>query len=159
LPEHQYVNLDTTLPFTFLYSRFASCSFTSKENFQYWIDLDYPSLHATLKMSYRPIKHDLRELAMDEEKRLSFHIQQGKADDVIFDYVNDPQNEVYGRIYQLTGKDVATPLQFWVSDSITHFLRASLYFNFTPNNDSLQPVIDYLHEDILQIVNTLKWKE
>lgn len=105
------------------------------------------------------VNQDLRELVMDEEKRISFHIQQGKADDVIFDYVDDPENKIYGRIYQLAGKEVATPLQFWMSDSSTHFLRASLYFNFTPNNDSLRPVIDYLHEDLLQIINTLEWKE
>ena len=53
---------------------------------------------------------------------------------------------------------MATPLQFWMTDSAHHFLRATLYFNFTPNNDSLQPVIEYLRDDALHLVNTFAWK-
>jgi len=37
-------------------------------------------------------------------------------------------------------------------------LRSSLYFDFTPNNDSLQPVIQYLREDMMQMINTFEWK-
>jgi gliding motility-associated lipoprotein GldD len=65
---------------------------------------------------------------------------------------------MFGQIYDIEGSDVATPFQFWVSDSSYHFLRGSLYFNFPPNNDSIQPVIDYLRNDLLQLVNTLQWR-
>ena len=40
-----------------------------------------------------------------------------------------------GMMYVLRGP-VAAPIQFFVTDSTTHFLRGSLYFNHAPNPDS-----------------------
>jgi len=54
---------------------------------------------------------------------------------------------------------VATPLQFYLTDSTRNFVRGSLYFNFIPNNDSMRPVINYLKEDVKHIISTFEWKE
>lgn len=159
LPPHHYQMLDTILPFRFAYSKEAVHAFEPKEEGKYWINVDYPSLKATLNMTYFPLyNNNLRELALDEQKMVNFHIEHGKADDVQLNYINDPAHKVYGTWYDLYGKWVATPLQFWVSDSSSHYLRASLYFNFAPDNDSLQPVIQYLREDVLELINTFSWK-
>jgi len=53
---------------------------------------------------------------------------------------------------------VATPISFWLTDSSNHYLRGALYFNNPPNNDSLQPVIEYIREDILEMINGFEWK-
>jgi gliding motility-associated lipoprotein GldD len=63
----------------------------------------------------------------------------------------------FGMIYDLKG-DVASAVQFYVTDSTTHFLRGSLYFNAAPNRDSLNPVIDFLREDIVHLIETTQWK-
>lgn len=158
LPEHQYQVWDSVLPFSFVYSKWAECDFEVKGDGKYWVNVAYPTLHATFNMTYFPLNDDLRELAIAEEKMIFFHVDKGKADDIQFYYVSDPEQKVYGRMYDILGKGAATPLQFWVTDSISHYLRASLYFNFPPNNDSLQPVIEYLKDDALELVNTIKWK-
>ena len=44
------------------------------------------------------------------------------------------------------------------ADGTRNFVRGALYFNFLPNNDSMQPVIDYIREDIDQMINTFEWK-
>jgi hypothetical protein len=42
---------------------------------------------------------------------------------------------------------------------VEHFLRASLYFNMAPHNDSLEPVIEGIEKDLKHLVKTLEWKE
>ena len=57
-----------------------------------------------------------------------------------------------------------TPFQFYLTDVDANFLRAALYFNTATRNDSLwnygvlSIIIDYLKEDMIHIINTLKWK-
>jgi len=155
LPEHQYRKFDTLLPFTFEYATAAEIAIETKKN-DYWLTLFYPQLNAMLNMTYMHINHNFKDLVMEQEKFIEFHISQGKADDVAYSFVQD--SALIGKIYDLKGKEVATPIQFWLSDSTIHWLRASLYFNFVPNNDSLQPIIDFLHEDVLHLINTFQWK-
>jgi hypothetical protein len=54
---------------------------------------------------------------------------------------------------------VACPFQFWLTDSVRHYLRSSLYFNCVPENDSLRPVIDYIREDAMAMINSFQWKK
>ena len=37
-------------------------------------------------------------------------------------------------------------------------MRGALYFNTKVANDSLAPAIDYMKKDIMQMINTLQWK-
>jgi hypothetical protein len=41
---------------------------------------------------------------------------------------------------------------------VKHFLRGALYFDATPNEDSLSIVNDFLKKDLQYMINTLKWK-
>ncbi len=158
LPEHHYQTMDTTLPFTFEQSSYSNLSIKPQPDGSRWIDVEYPKLNASLKFTYFPIKHadSLRNLIVKEEKMVEFHYQ--KADDVEYSIIRDPEARIWGQTYDIAGKEVATPFQFWVTDSAHHFLRATLYFNFTPNNDSLQPVIDYLRKDAMHLIETFNWK-
>ena len=56
------------------------------------------------------------------------------------------------------GGNAATAKQFFITDSTKHFLRGALYFDSTPNEDSLSIVNDFLQEDMRHLINTLKWK-
>jgi hypothetical protein len=55
------------------------------------------------------------------------------------------------------GGNAATANQFFVSDSTRHFLRGALYFDTTPNEDSLGIVNQFLQVDMKHLINTLKW--
>lgn len=158
LPDHDYQKFDTILPFTFEQSSHATVKLNKQDNGNYWLDIDYPELNATFKLTYvpMPLTDSLRSLIMKEEKMVKFHYQ--KADDVEYSVIKDEDAHLWGQIYDIEGKEVATPFQFWMTDSAHRFLRGTLYFNFTPNNDSLQPVIDYLRKDAMHIVETFQWK-
>ncbi|MCC8172861.1 MAG: hypothetical protein LIO65_00175 [Odoribacter sp.] len=53
--------------------------------------------------------------------------------------------------------NTASPAQFFVTDSVKHFLRGALYFNERPHNDSLAPVIDYLRKDIEVLMESISF--
>jgi gliding motility-associated lipoprotein GldD len=53
---------------------------------------------------------------------------------------------------------VASPAQFYVTDSVQHFLVGSLYFYAKPNYDSILPAANYLQKDMVQIMETIVWK-
>ncbi len=55
--------------------------------------------------------------------------------------------------------EVPSQVQFVTTDSTNHFLRGALYFNTATENDSLQPVIQYIRKDILHLLNTLTWRK
>ena len=158
LPEHQYQLWDSILPFRFEYSKWADCSYEKKEDETFWMNIHYRTLNANFNITYLPLRNDLRTLVANEEKMLNIHIEYGKVDDIEYYFIEDAQNRVYGKVFDIIGKEVATPMQFWITDSVNYYIRASLYFDFTPNNDSLQPVIQYLKRDAMHLINSLSWK-
>jgi gliding motility-associated lipoprotein GldD len=71
--------------------------------------------------------------------------------------ISNSREKVYGILYDLKG-NTATAVQFYVTDSTRHYLRGSLYFESEPNADSLAPVIDFFRDDVVHLIETLKWK-
>ncbi len=61
-------------------------------------------------------------------------------------------------LYDLKG-NTASAVEFYATDSLRHYLRGSLYFDAEPNADSLAPVIDFFREDIMHLIETLKWNK
>jgi len=53
----------------------------------------------------------------------------------------------------------ASAVQFYLTDSVNHYLRGALYFNVKTNRDSLQPVLDFLRVDIDNFIKTFEWKK
>jgi gliding motility-associated lipoprotein GldD len=61
-------------------------------------------------------------------------------------------------LYEIGG-DAASQSQFYLTDSINHFISGSLYFYAKPNYDSIYPASEYLKRDIKRLMESLKWKE
>ncbi len=64
---------------------------------------------------------------------------------------------MYGILYRIDG-NVASPMQFFLTDSTTHFLRGALYIRATPDIDSLKPVVDFLEKDVVYLIESTKWE-
>ncbi len=120
-----------------------------------WKYVVYPTLHAQLYLTYKPLQNNLASYAEDSRNLVYKHTIKANA---INEMVINTPNNVYGIWYDIGG-NAASNLQFYVSDSVNHFIRGSLYFNAAPEADSLKPVIDFVREDVLKLINTLKWKK
>ena len=69
-----------------------------------------------------------------------------------------PKDRVFGTFFELQG-DVASPFQFYLTDSVSRFVSGVVYLNKAPKYDSLKPSLDYLKVDLNQLVNTFNWNE
>jgi gliding motility-associated lipoprotein GldD len=158
LPPFSYHSLGDTLPYRFEVNTLSQVSpdlgqFSEK----YWLDIDYPSFDASIQITYKPLSNsqkELEEFLNDAFRLTSKH--QVRAYSIEESIIVTPNNKT-GVIAELSG-EVPTPFQFFSTDSTSHFLRAALYFNTATKNDSLAPVIDYLKQDMVHMLNTLEWK-
>ncbi|MEW4923194.1 gliding motility lipoprotein GldD [Algibacter sp. 2305UL17-15] len=124
----------------------------------YGANLEYKPLKATLFLTYKGIHKDktkLKDFLIDAQKLTLEHTK--KADEIpVYPYENK-ERRVYGKLSEVKG-DAASLVQFYVTDSVNHFLTGSLYFNVKPNYDSILPAADYLQKDIQRIIETLEWQ-
>lgn len=157
LPEHTYRLCDTIEKYQFEFPEYAFVTHdVNSPNEKNWINIEFPSFKGSLHISHKEVKGNLNEYLEDAHTMLTKHLP--KANAIRDSLIIDSAREVYGIIYSIEGKGVASPVQFYLTDSTTNYIRGALYFNMYPNNDSLAPVISFLRKDILQFINTLDWK-
>ena len=160
-PNAKYVDADLKLPFTFDKNLLAQ-KITLKEleapTESYGVNLEYPALKGTIFLTYKAINKDeknLRDFLRDAQKFTLEHTK--KADEIPAYPYENKERKVYGMLSEVKG-NVASPAQFYVTDSINHFLTGSLYFYAKPNYDSILPAANYLQKDIKRIMETVTWK-
>lgn len=157
MPERSYKQLDSLFPYKFEYPAYASITNDPHSpNERYWINVDFPRFKGRLHLSYKPVNKDLSTFTEDAHAMVMKHIPKASAIEEI--KIENTGNRVYGLVYDIQGTGAASPYQFYLTDSSKHFVRGALYFNTLPNNDSLAPVIDFLKEDIMHMLETMQWK-
>lgn len=181
LPAHAYTGFDKPgFPYSFEYPVYAriiqdSTYFDASPENPYWINIDFPGLDAKIFLSYKIIggKAIYKIKQKDGNYRDSTGINQfdrmvndafiltNKNDAVatsIKDSVFRTPNHITGVFFRVGG-NAATAKQFFISDTTKHFIRGALYFDATPNADSLRPVQDFLQRDIDHLISTFRWKQ
>jgi gliding motility-associated lipoprotein GldD len=155
LPENNYQYKTFGCPFSFESSKYSQLAFFDKTKSPCWFNIEYPRLNATVHITYKPIENNLREYL--EEARALTYEHQSVASKIDPQIINEPEKNVYGLAYELGG-NVASPYQFYLTDSTDHFLRGSLYFSSKPNADSLKPAMDFIKRDLEHFAETFQWK-
>lgn len=161
-PVKKYRLYDMTgYPYSFEYPVYAniikdSTFFESKAENPWWINIDFPQFGGRVFISYKEIgKHKFDSLVNDAFI-MSYKQHSYKASSIEPVPFRTPNN-IDGIYFTLTG-NTATANQFFLTDSTKHFLRGALYFDATPNEDSLSVVNDFLKKDLQHLINTLKWR-
>lgn len=156
LPDTAYTDFAdqfASYPYTFAIS--CNAVVQPRNDEPYWINIYYPCVDATIHCSYKPVRHNLRELTNDA---LEFVYRNASfANSIPEREYEHPEAKVYGVLFDLEG-NTASSCQFFVTDSVRHFFRASVYCNCPPNADSLAPVYRFLRNDVLKMVETFEWK-
>jgi gliding motility-associated lipoprotein GldD len=156
-PEKSYVKFDTAYPYSFEYPSYAKVLADTRPTSEpFWINIEFPQYQGRIYISYKPVKDNLSKFLEDSRTFVVKHIP--KADAINDSLIFRPEDKVYGLVYYIEGTQAASPCQFFVTDSSQRFLRGALYFNVTPNNDSLAPVISFIRDDIRHLLKTFKWK-
>ena len=156
LPENTYQRFSQAdYPYSFEYSQLAEIRPKQEADERFWIDVYYPRFDARIHCSYKPVEHNLRELSADAQDFVFKHA--GKASAIPEQGYENADQRVFGVYYELHG-NTASPYQFYLTDSTTHFFRAAVYFNCHPNQDSLAPIIDYLGTDVRSLIESFRWQ-
>lgn len=150
-PNAEYNRVNSDCPFTFEISTHSSIYFD--ENC--WAKIEYPQLKATIHLTYKKVNNNLNVILRDLEKLTFEHTI--KADAINSRPYENFEKHVFGKLYNVEG-NVATNLQFSVTDSVKHVLAGALYFYVKPNYDSILPAINYIEKDIKHLVETIEWK-
>jgi gliding motility-associated lipoprotein GldD len=160
-PNHHYRSFDVPgYPYTFDYPVYArivkdSTYFGEPTENPWWINVEFPDFNGRIYISYKEIgKINLDTLIRDAYRLSNKHNTMAYS---IEDTAFVTPNSVHG-VYFTVGGNVATANQFFVTDSVRHFLRGALYFDATPNADSLGIVNNFLLTDLKHLVNTLRWR-
>ena len=157
LPEKSYSKVDTIERYSFECPSYALVTpdpYSPDE--KNWVNIEMPVFKGSIHLTHKPVNGNLGEYLEDVHTMVTKHLQKanGMRDSLI---VND-EHKVYGLFIEMDGKGVATQMQFYLTDSTRNFVRGALYFNFQPDNDSMQPVINFIREDIEHLINTFEWK-
>ncbi|RKS55195.1 protein involved in gliding motility GldD [Gillisia mitskevichiae] len=152
-PAANYVETNLDCPYSFEINSMASIV-RSKGSVPCWINLNYPKLNASVFITYQEVHNNLDSLLMDSQKLPLQHTI--KADFIEGDVYVNPEHKTYGMFYEIDG-DAASQAQFYVTDSVKHFMTGSLYFNQKPNFDSIMPAASYIKSDIKRLMESLKW--
>ena len=129
----------------------------ARDNKSIGITVSYPSLKGTIYLTYKKVSDkNLEPYLLDAQNITQKHTQ--KADAITEQPYIDNLNRVYGMFYEVGG-NAASQSQFYVTDSVNHFVTGSLYFYAKPNYDSIFPASQYLKRDIQHLMETIKWNE
>jgi gliding motility-associated lipoprotein GldD len=181
LPEHKYVPFDKPgFPFSFEYPAYASIIqdstyFDSSPENPYWINIDFPTLNARIFLSYKIVGGQAVYKVKQPDGKYKDSVAINQFDKMVNDAFNltnkneavatsikdslfHTQQNITG-VYFRVGGNAATARQFYVSDTTKNFLRGALYFDATPNSDSLKPVLDFLQVDMDHLISSFRWKD
>ncbi len=180
MPERSYQKFEREgFPYTFEYPTYAkiiqdSTYFDASPENPYWINVDFPEFNGRVFLSYKIIggqahykvknangayKDSIGINQFDRMVNDAFNLtnKNDVAATSIRDSVIHTTNDVHGVFFKVGG-NAATAKQFFLSDTTKNFIRGALYFEVTPNIDSLRPVQDFLQTDLEHIINTFQWK-
>jgi gliding motility-associated lipoprotein GldD len=164
LPEKQYIlfkdkpEMVGEMPFSFEYPSYGHLSFQSEnENEPGWFNIEFPAYRAKIYFTYKDVKNDFATL-MEQTYKMNVKNHITKADAINEQPFINQENKIFGILYDLKG-NTASSVQFYVTDSVSHYLRGSLYFSAEPDADSLSPVIEFFREDIIHLIETLRWNK
>lgn len=157
LPERDYTRFsDSGFPYSFsipTYSKVEKDTDVGAE--PYWINVEFPSMKATIHISYHKLNNNLNEIVEDAHY-LAYH-HEVRANAINTKEFHYDEKNVHGLLFDIKG-DAASVMQFCVTDSTKNFVRGALYFNVPPNKDSLAPVVNFIREDVIEMISSFEWK-
>jgi gliding motility-associated lipoprotein GldD len=160
-PRHEYQTFDQPgFPYTFEYPVYAdivkdSSFFDTVPENPYWINIDFPRFDARIYISYKAIGPNKFDKLREDAFKMTFK-HTYKASSIDQTVIQTPNG--IGGIYFNVGGNAATANQFFLTDTTKHFLRGALYFDTTPNEDSLTIVNQFLEKDMQHLINTFRWR-
>ena len=156
LPDHKYMTYEDDCPYILTVPELFKVKQVADANgMTCHKDIEMGALNGMIHFSHIEMTEPLSAYVNFANDKVDEHkIKATTINDMKI--INDT-NKVYCTMFELQG-DVASPFQFYLTDSVSNFVSGVVYFNSTPNYDSLKPSLDYLKVDLEYMINNFQWK-
>ncbi|GAB4419529.1 MAG: hypothetical protein OHK0039_32050 [Bacteroidia bacterium] len=144
-----------TCPFTFDYPAYGRVSRDQQDSC--WTDIHFASFDLKWHITYRDAGagHKSRSTHFEEYRRLVYKHSK-KATQIRETALEVPAGR--GTLFEIYG-EVGTPAQLFLHDTTdSRVVMMSCYFRTAQKNDSLQPVINYVKEEMRHMAQSLVWR-
>jgi hypothetical protein len=179
--ERKYTSFnDPKYPYSFEYPTYAnivkdSTFFDASPKNDYWVNVDFGSYNCKIYLSYSSVKGDSHYKIKNSAGQYVDSVGKNSFDKLREDAFALSAKHIYkadkapsekfvstkgitGIIFKVGG-NAASPVQFFMTDTTTHFLRGALYYEASPNSDSTKPITEFLYKDLQHMMNTLEWRK
>ena len=117
-------------------------------------DISFGALNGTLHLSYITMDTSLAAYINYAIDKVDEH--KVKATTIKDTNFITSDHAVYGTFFELQG-NVASPFQFYLTDSTSKFVSGVVYFNTRPNYDSIRPVLNFVKTDLYGLIQSFDW--
>ncbi len=156
MPDHKYLKVEDNCPYSFdLNEVYGIKPIIQGEEKSCHKDLLLNKLNGVIHFSYIVMDTSLSVYVNYANDKVDEHKVKASAIET-YKFIK-PESKVYGALFELKG-DVASPFQFYLTDSTDRFVSGVVYFNTAPNYDSLKPSLDYLKVDLQKLMSSFEWK-
>lgn len=118
-------------------------------------DISFSELHGVMHLSRIDMDTTLAAYINYSINKVDEHKVMATA--ILDTNIIRQEDRVFGTFFELQG-NVASPFQFYLTDSTSRFINGVVYFDAEPNYDSIKPILDFVKTDILEMMSTLQWE-
>ncbi len=122
------------------------------------INLDYKKLGMSLDLSFDKLNDETELINYLRDFNLLLDAHTKRSNGFLIKEFENRNYSTYGKLYELRG-DVASPIQFFLTDSINNFIHGSLNMIVKSKYDSIYPSVQYIKNDILVFFESINLKK
>ena len=153
-PKKDFYNIKDSCLFTFKLPEYASWEQKFKDYPICSKTIIFPEFKAEVLCEYFELEDNLLE--MSEGFRNMVYEHSFKSSAIVERVWKNEDDQVFALAYEIKG-NTACNYAFTITDSTQHFFSGQLLFQTKPNFDSLEPCIEFIIEDLEEMISSFQW--
>lgn len=138
-----YEDLNSQIDFYYNSSSSSINKISSKS-----INLNYENLGMSLDLSFNKLSSENEVINYITDFNLLLDTHTKRSNGFLVKEFENVEYSTFGKIYEFKG-DVASPIQFFITDSLNNFIQGVVNKEISSKYDSIYPSIQYIKNDIL----------
>ena len=112
------------------------------------VNLNYENLGMSLDLSFNKLSSENEVINYITDFNLLLDTHTKRSNGFLVKEFENVEYSTFGKIYEFKG-DVASPIQFFITDSLNNFIQGAVNKEISSKYDSIYPSIQYIKNDIL----------
>ena len=148
-----YEDLNSQIDFYYNSSSSSINQISSKS-----INLNYENLGMSLDLSFNKLSSENEVINYISDFNLLLDTHTKRSNGFLVKEFENVEYSTFGKIYEFKG-DVASPIQFFITDSLNNFIQGVVNKEISSKYDSIYPSIQYIKNDILVFFESINLKK